>query len=68
MVYRVESNSSLVVEGVRRHQGGKFLCSASNGVRPDLSKSVTVTVKGRKFGERIKKTKIIYMVENVYSK
>ncbi|KAK3872049.1 hypothetical protein Pcinc_022840 [Petrolisthes cinctipes] len=42
---RVESNSSLVVEGVRRHQGGKFLCSASNGVRPDLSKSITVTVK-----------------------
>ncbi|KAK8378810.1 hypothetical protein O3P69_009493 [Scylla paramamosain] len=42
---RVERNRSLVVAGIRRHQGGEFLCSASNGVGSDLSKSVSVTVK-----------------------
>ncbi|XP_069185985.1 cell adhesion molecule Dscam1 isoform X2 [Procambarus clarkii] len=42
---RVERNSSLTVRGIRRNQGGEFLCSASNGVGSDLSKSVTVTVK-----------------------
>ncbi|KAG7174552.1 Down syndrome cell adhesion molecule-like protein 2-like 6 [Homarus americanus] len=42
---RVERNSSLTVRGIRRDQGGEFLCSATNGVGSDLSKSVTVTVK-----------------------
>ncbi|XP_071538392.1 cell adhesion molecule Dscam1-like [Panulirus ornatus] len=42
---RVEKNSSLTVRAIRREQGGEFLCSASNGVGSDLSKSVTVTVK-----------------------
>ncbi|XP_071549821.1 cell adhesion molecule Dscam1-like [Panulirus ornatus] len=42
---RVARNSSLRVRAIRREQGGEFLCSASNGVGSDLSKSVTITVK-----------------------
>ncbi|XP_068223029.1 cell adhesion molecule Dscam1-like isoform X2 [Palaemon carinicauda] len=41
----VAMNSSLVIMNIKRDQGGEFLCSASNGVGSDLSKSVRVTVK-----------------------
>ncbi|KAK7021096.1 hypothetical protein SK128_026418, partial [Halocaridina rubra] len=41
----VAVNSSLLIMAIQRDQGGEFLCSASNGVGSDLSKSVRVTVK-----------------------
>ncbi|XP_047475797.1 Down syndrome cell adhesion molecule-like protein Dscam2 isoform X2 [Penaeus chinensis] len=42
---RVSSNSSLMVQSIKRNQGGEFLCSASNDVGSDLSKSIRVTVR-----------------------
>nr|XP_027220383.1 Down syndrome cell adhesion molecule homolog [Penaeus vannamei] len=42
---RVSSNSSLIVQNIKRNQGGEFLCSASNDVGSDLSKSIRVTVR-----------------------
>ena len=47
LLYRVqEDTQSLHIKSIRRDQGGELLCIASNGVGPDLSKTVKVVVKG----------------------
>ncbi|XP_076034195.1 cell adhesion molecule Dscam1-like isoform X3 [Oratosquilla oratoria] len=57
---RVMSNSSLIISSIRRDQGGEFLCSASNGVGPDLSKPIKVVVKvPPQFEERVSNVSVV---------
>lgn len=45
----VAGNGSLVIPRVSRDHAGSYLCQASNGIGPGLSKLIRLTVHGKIF-------------------
>lgn len=54
----VAGNGSLVIPRVSREHSGSYLCKATNGIGPGLSKLIQLTVHGKIF------TKILYLSYN----
>lgn len=48
----VAGNGSLVISRVSRDHAGFYLCQASNGIGPGLSKLIRLTVHGKIFTQR----------------
>lgn len=46
---RVHSDGSLVVTRALEHHEGRYLCQATNGVGPGLSRIVTLRVQGKDY-------------------